>query len=75
MQKSAAQCITNEYKYLKFRRIVHNFSSTKELGPVYGNQWRHWPDGKGGRIDQIATLIDGLKKDQIAEDTYFMLGM
>lgn len=32
-----------------------------ELGPVYGYQWRHWPDGKGGHYDQIAALVDGLK--------------
>jgi thymidylate synthase len=34
-----------------------------DLGPVYGHQWRHWPDRSGGEIDQIAQLIDSLKKN------------
>ncbi len=33
-----------------------------ELGPVYGYQWRFWPDGKGGHIDQVSNLIDSLRK-------------
>ena len=32
-----------------------------DLGPVYGYQWRHGPDGKGGEIDQIKNLIHQIK--------------
>lgn len=32
-----------------------------ELGPVYGHQWRSWPDYKGGTIDQISNVLEQIK--------------
>jgi thymidylate synthase len=34
-----------------------------ELGPVYGRQWRSWPTPDGRHIDQIAQLVERLKRD------------
>ncbi|MBE0652197.1 MAG: thymidylate synthase [Bacteroidales bacterium] len=34
-----------------------------ELGPIYGYQWRSWPDSQGQHIDQISQVVDSIKNN------------
>ncbi len=34
-----------------------------ELGPVYGVQWRNWPQANGEAIDQISELVKNLREN------------
>jgi len=53
-------------KYLKDNKVSiwDDWANEQgELGPVYGHQWRSWPDYDGTAIDQISNVIEQIKSN------------
>ena len=53
-------------KYLKDNgvRIWDEWADEEgNLGPVYGYQWRSWPNPDGTSVDQITKLVDSIKNN------------
>ena len=58
--------VADEGKHIRDKNDVYVAEYTDEngeLGPVYGHQWRSWPDYQGGHIDQIAQLVEQIKRN------------
>jgi thymidylate synthase len=53
-------------KYLKDNgvRIWDEWADENgNLGPVYGYQWRSWPNPNGGSVDQITKVVESIKNN------------
>ncbi|MEN9328282.1 MAG: thymidylate synthase [Candidatus Parcubacteria bacterium] len=62
-QKDKKTAMTQE-EFIKQIKEDESFAAQwGDLGPVYGVQWRHWKTPDGKEIDQIADVIDQIKKN------------
>ena len=58
--------------YLKKNRVSiwDEWADEKgNLGPIYGRQWRSWPNPNGRSIDQITEVISNIKIGRIFKST------
>ena len=62
LKKKKKNPLTQEEFILKIGSDVKFAKQWGDLGPVYGVQWRKWKTARGKIIDQIADVIDQLKK-------------
>ena len=57
-------------EFVKYAERIKNDSEFAEtagdLGPVYGNQWRHWVDRNGKEVDQLENLLKGIKENPVS---------
>ena len=58
---SMAEAYATHYKFPKI--IRERIGKAGDLGPIYGKQWRSWPAADGKTIDQIADIVNGLRKN------------
>lgn len=62
-QKATGDAISQEEFEARILNDDEFASKWGDLGPVYGKQWRRWVDARGQEHDQIATVIETLKKN------------
>lgn len=56
--------ITEELDRLEIPNVVDVIAAKKgDLGPVYGVQWRYWPNPDGTTTDQITYALDSLREN------------
>ncbi len=68
-EKGELPALTKE-EFVEKIKNDNNFAEVHGTLPrIYGEMWRHWPATDGRKVDQLAWVIDELKKDPDAHNT------